>query len=100
MDDKKYTRSEINSFEKIMDLFTNSSKMVDAELLLSENNQKIYLREWYPAHSGYAWEYAIVETIAELKVKLMEEVENEIISQSDVDSICRRLEEMGNEYNK
>lgn len=95
LEEKKYSRSDIDKFEKIMDLFTNGNKMVDAELLVNDSNQKIYLREWYPAHSGYAWEYSIVNTLDELKAVLEEEVKLQVISENDINNICDKLEEMG-----
>ena len=92
---KRIDCSDIDKFEKIMDLFTNGNKMVDAELLINDSNQKIYLREWYPAHSGYAWEYSIVNTLDELKAVLEEEVKLQVISKNDINNICDKLEEMG-----
>lgn len=85
----------MDKFEKIANLFINNIKQIDAELLLSDDDHKIYMCEWYPAHSGYAWDYAIVDTLEELEAKLQEEVNEEAISPDQMRDICKSLVERG-----
>lgn len=94
-DENKYTRSDIDKFTKLCDLFKNDKKLENAELLVNDSGQLIYLLEWYPSHSGYAWSYAVINTIEDLEQQLLEEEKCGIIPKGKAHGICISVKQRG-----
>ena len=94
-EENKYTRSDLDKFKKLCELFKNDEKWENAELLVNESEEIIYLHECYPAHSGYAWSYEVIKNIKDLEQQLMEEEKRGVISKGEARSICKSVKQKG-----
>ncbi len=94
-EEKKYTRSELDKFQKLCELFKNDEKWENAELLVNSSEEIIYLHEWYPAHSGYEWLYLVIKNIEDLEQQLMEEEKRGVISKGKAHDICISVKQKG-----
>ena len=92
----EYTRDELSEFTKIADLFTNDRRCIYAELLSDTASRKVYFREWLgnDGAAGDNCNFAIINSMDELKVELKKDVDHGDLAPGKVNKICDEIREV------
>lgn len=81
----EFSRGELDSLEKVCDLFTNESRCIYAELRRSPAGM-VYLREWMTSRD-VAYNFAIITSVDELKSELKKDVDHGDLAPGRVNAI-------------